>query len=116
MAPIDLNLVRAFVAVHESGSFSAAGERLGVPRSTISRAVAALEESLDVLLFHRTTRKVTTTAAGRLSMPVSIPISAAMWTKSSACPALTPPFPPQNQTKPDHPPLNTDRCPLTPYH
>ena len=64
MAPIDLNLVRAFVAVHESGSFSAAGERLGVPRSTISRAVAALEESLDVLLFHRTTRKVTTTAAG----------------------------------------------------
>jgi len=65
MAPIDLNLVRAFVAVHEGGSFSAAGERLGVPRSTVSRAVAALEQSLDVLLFHRTTRRVTTTAAGR---------------------------------------------------
>jgi DNA-binding transcriptional LysR family regulator len=64
MAPIDLNLVRAFVAVHESGSFSAAGERLEVPRSTVSRAVAALEQSLDVLLFHRTTRRVTTTAAG----------------------------------------------------
>jgi len=65
MAPIDLNLVRAFVAVHEGGSFSAAGERLGVPRSTVSRAVASLEHSLEVLLFHRTTRRVTTTAAGR---------------------------------------------------
>ncbi len=63
-APIDLNLVRAFVGVHETGSFSAAAERLGVPRSTVSRAVSALEEATGVLLFHRTTRKVTTTAAG----------------------------------------------------
>jgi hypothetical protein len=47
-APIDLNLVSAFVAVHESGSFSAAATRLGVPRSTVSRAVLALERSLGV--------------------------------------------------------------------
>lgn len=64
MAPIDLNLVRAAVAVHESGSFSAAAIRLGVPRSTVSRAVSALEDALGVLLFQRTTRQVTTTAAG----------------------------------------------------
>src|SRR5262245_39029508 len=63
-APIDLNLVRAFVAVHETSRFSAAGARL-VPRSTVSRAVASLEEALGVLLFHRTTRKVTTTAEGQ---------------------------------------------------
>lgn len=63
-APIDLNLVRAFVGVHETGSFSAAAEQLGVPRSTVSRAVSALEQVTGVLLFHRTTRKVTTTAAG----------------------------------------------------
>ncbi len=63
-APIDLNLVRAFAGVHETGSFSAAAERLGVPRSTVSRAVSALEQATGVLLFHRTTRKVTTTAAG----------------------------------------------------
>lgn len=63
-APIDLNLVRAFVGVHETGSFSAAAERLGVPRSTVSRAVSSLEDSTGTLLFHRTTRKVTTTAAG----------------------------------------------------
>jgi len=61
---IDLNLVRAFVAVHETGSFSAAAVRLGNPRSTISRAVSALEGALDVRLFHRTTRQVSTSAAG----------------------------------------------------
>ncbi len=63
-APVDLNLIRAFTGVHEAGSFSAAAERLGVPRSTVSRAVSALEASTGLLLFHRTTRKVTTTAAG----------------------------------------------------
>jgi DNA-binding transcriptional LysR family regulator len=63
-APIDLNLLRAFVAVHETGRFSAAADQLGVPRSTISRAVAALEEATGTLLFQRTTRTVTCTAAG----------------------------------------------------
>ena len=61
---LDLNLVRAFIAVHDLGSFSAAAERFGVPRSTLSRAVSALEEELGVSLFNRTTRKVVTTAAG----------------------------------------------------
>lgn len=63
-APIDLNHLRAFVLVQETGSFSAAAERQGVPRSTVSRAVSALEEASGVLLFHRTTRHVTATAAG----------------------------------------------------
>lgn len=63
-APIDLNLLRAFAAVHASGSFSAAASTLGVPRSSISRAVAALEEELRLSLFQRTTRKVTTTPVG----------------------------------------------------
>ncbi len=63
-APIDLNLVRAFTAVYETGRFSTAGERLGVPRSTVSRAVAALEEATGLLLFQRTTRVVRPTAAG----------------------------------------------------
>jgi DNA-binding transcriptional LysR family regulator len=64
MATIDLNLVRALVAVHESGSFSGAALKLGVPRSTVSRAVAALEDALGVQLFQRTTRQVATTRAG----------------------------------------------------
>lgn len=62
-APIDLNLVRAFAAVLETGRFSTAGDRLGVPRSTVSRAVAALEEQLGITLFHRTTRTVSATPA-----------------------------------------------------
>src|SRR5262249_34316064 len=62
--PIDLNLVRAFIAVHETGSFSTAAARLNLPRSTLSRAVAALEAALGVSLFRRTTRRVSTTSAG----------------------------------------------------
>ncbi|MDP2313374.1 MAG: LysR family transcriptional regulator [Pseudomonadota bacterium] len=65
MGTIDLNLLRAFAAVHETGSFSQAATRLGGPRSTVSRSIAQLEESLGVALFVRTTRAVTTTAAGR---------------------------------------------------
>lgn len=61
---IDLNLLRSFVAVHTRGSFSAAAEHLGVPRSTVSRAVTALEEALGTSLFQRTTRRVSTTDAG----------------------------------------------------
>lgn len=63
-APIDLNLLRAFAAVHASGSFSGAATQLGVPRSTVSRAIAALEDQLAAPLFQRTTRKVTTTPVG----------------------------------------------------
>lgn len=63
-APIDLNKVRAFVLVHQMGSFTAAAAKLGVPRSTVSRAVASLEESTGLRLFQRTTRRVATTSAG----------------------------------------------------
>ena len=65
MAPIDLNHVRALLDVHQTGSFSLAARKAGVPRSTVSRAVAALERSLGVRLFYRTTRRVSTTAAGQ---------------------------------------------------
>ncbi len=58
MATIDLNLLRAFAMVYEGGSFAAAAKRMGVPRSTVSRAVAALEEVVGEPLFHRTTRSM----------------------------------------------------------
>jgi DNA-binding transcriptional LysR family regulator len=61
--PVDLNLLRSFVAVYETGSFIAAGTKLGVPRSTLSRAIASLEGSLGVTLFQRTTRRVSPTSA-----------------------------------------------------
>lgn len=86
MATIDLNLIRAFCAVHETGSFSLAAQRLGVPRSTVSRAVAALEEALDLSLFHRTTRTVTTTAAGRQLFDRAAPSLAALESSISDLP------------------------------
>ena len=64
-ASVDLNLLRVFGALYETGSFSGAAARLGVPRSTVSRAIAALEDALGEQLVHRTTRTVTITEDGK---------------------------------------------------
>ena len=53
---MDLNHVSVFVHVVEAGSFTAAGEALGLPKSSVSRTVARLEEELGVRLLQRTTR------------------------------------------------------------
>lgn len=60
----DWNLLPLFVAVVEAGSMSAAARKLGAPKSSVSRGVAALEQSLGVQLLHRTTRQVSLTTAG----------------------------------------------------
>ena len=61
---MDLELVRLFVAVAEAQSFSVAARSLGMPTSSLSRAVARLEGSLGTQLLHRTTRKVALSTAG----------------------------------------------------
>lgn len=66
MATIDLNLTVAFVRVVEAQSFTAAAQFLGVPTSSVSRAVARLEASLGVRLLQRTTRRLSLTPAGEL--------------------------------------------------
>jgi DNA-binding transcriptional LysR family regulator len=63
-AAIDLGLLSIFVAVAETSSFSAAAERLGVAKGTVSRGIARLEQSLGAELFHRTTRRVALSSAG----------------------------------------------------
>jgi DNA-binding transcriptional LysR family regulator len=57
--------IEAFVAVAECGSFSQAAERLHASKSVISRQVSALEAELGARLFHRTTRALALTEAGR---------------------------------------------------
>jgi DNA-binding transcriptional LysR family regulator len=55
----------AFIAVVETGGFSAAARKLGESQSAISKAVGALEKRLGVALLHRTTRKITLTDQGQ---------------------------------------------------
>lgn len=62
---IDIGAVELFVRVAELRSFRAAGDALGVPRSTVSRRVAELESALGTRLFHRTTRHVELTSGGK---------------------------------------------------
>jgi len=63
---IDLfNEVPVFVAVVESGSFSAAGRRVHLSRSAVGKAIARLEERLAARLFQRTTRSHSLTEDGQ---------------------------------------------------
>lgn len=57
--------MNAFVRVVESGSISAAADRMNVAKSVISRRLKELEEHLGVELFHRTTRQMNLTDSGR---------------------------------------------------
>jgi DNA-binding transcriptional LysR family regulator len=61
---MDLDGIEVFVKVVESGSFSRAAKLLGMPNSTVSAKVSALEKRLGVTLLQRTTRKLRATPAG----------------------------------------------------
>ncbi|WP_198338892.1 LysR substrate-binding domain-containing protein [Lysobacter capsici] len=62
---LNLNDLVLFAAAVEHGGFAAASRRLGVPKSTLSKRVAALEDDLGVRLIHRTSRSFTLTDTGR---------------------------------------------------
>ena len=53
-----------FIAVKETGSFTAAAKRLQISTAQVSRMVSALEIRLSTALFYRTTRQVSPTAEG----------------------------------------------------
>jgi DNA-binding transcriptional LysR family regulator len=57
--------IGVYVAVAEEESFAAGARRLGMSPPAVTRAVAALEESLGVKLLNRTTRFVRPTDAGQ---------------------------------------------------
>lgn len=62
----NLRRMAYFVAVVETGSFTAAAERLKITKSVVSQQVARLERELNATLLVRTTRKIKTTEAGHL--------------------------------------------------
>lgn len=61
-----VELFRVFVRVVETVSFTRAADTLGLPRSSVSTAIATLEARVGARLLHRTTRKVVPTPDGAL--------------------------------------------------
>jgi LysR family transcriptional activator of dmlA len=61
----DLNDIRVFVMIGEAGTLTAAAKELGVPASTVSRALTRLEKRLGLLLVQRSSRGLLLTDAGR---------------------------------------------------
>ena len=68
MHTVDLNALAVFEQVARRGSFVAAALALDLPKTTVSRRVATLEQNLGARLLQRTTRKVALTEAGRVLM------------------------------------------------
>lgn len=63
---MELSALRTFVEVMRRGSFAAVARDQDVAPSSVSRAIAALEEELGVRLFQRSTRRLEPTEAGRV--------------------------------------------------
>ena len=61
---MDWDKLRVFHAVAEAGSFTHAGEALNLSQSAVSRQISALEETLQVPLFHRHARGLILTEQG----------------------------------------------------
>ncbi|HEY7552228.1 MAG TPA: LysR substrate-binding domain-containing protein [Hyphomicrobiaceae bacterium] len=61
---LDLDLLRSFVSVVDTGGFTTAGERVHRTQSTVSQQIRRLEESLGFPLLHRNGRRATPTEQG----------------------------------------------------
>ncbi|WP_063785052.1 LysR family transcriptional regulator [Streptomyces sp. TP-A0356] len=73
--PLDLNLLRTFLAVHRLGSFTAAARRLGLSQSTVTTQIRTLENHLGRELFERQARGVTPLPhAHELATQLSVPM------------------------------------------
>jgi DNA-binding transcriptional LysR family regulator len=72
---MDWDKLRIFHAVADAGSLTHAGNTLHLSQSAVSRQIRALEESLDVVLFHRHARGLILTEQGELLFDATTKIS-----------------------------------------
>lgn len=66
---MDTQLLQAFAAVAETGSFSTAAEQMHLTQPAVSKRIALLESQLDCSLFDRIGRQIALTEAGRALLP-----------------------------------------------
>ena len=66
MDNLDWDKLKTFHAAADTGSLTAAAERLRISQSAVSRQITALENSLNTPLFHRHARGLTLTEQGRI--------------------------------------------------
>src|SRR5207244_12508064 len=62
--PLEIRHLRYFLAVAEAGSFSRAGDRLGISQPSVSQQMPELEAGLRVSLFQPRGKRILLTAAG----------------------------------------------------
>ncbi len=78
ISTLDWSLIRAFLAVAETGSLSAAARRLGASQPTLGRQIRQLEETLGQTLFHRRPKGLALSANGHALMPGAQKMQAAL--------------------------------------
>jgi DNA-binding transcriptional LysR family regulator len=69
-----LDGMRTIVAAVETGSFTAAGERLGISKALVSKYVGEVESRLGVRLFNRSTRRLALTEEGQRYYDQALPL------------------------------------------
>lgn len=67
--------ILTFIRVMETGSITAAAERMNLSKSVISKRISDLEEALGVELFQRSTRQVRPTENGHAFYERMVPLS-----------------------------------------
>ncbi|MFB8774833.1 LysR family transcriptional regulator [Streptomyces broussonetiae] len=92
--PADLNLLRTFLAVYRSGSFTAAGRLLGLSQPTVTTQIRSLERQMGRELFERLPRGVAATAvADELAARIAVPLDALAAATGDGAPDQAPPEP-----------------------
>lgn len=69
-----LDGLKTVIAVVETGSFTAASERLGMSKALVSKYVGEVEDRLGVRLFNRSTRRLALTESGRAYYEHALPL------------------------------------------